>query len=143
MDDSYARVALVQSINAGGRNAKMAFPSEELCPISDDELGRLYRSSPEGLDALVQSVSPGIRALLAYYCSRRAHLFSLGLTIAKTCTAEDLYDVAGRAGWDLFARAQASQVAEPVKPKSRYGITLAAGTLWKIPGFEEHGREDE
>ena len=64
----------------------MAFPSEELCPISDDELGRLYRSSPEGLDALVQSVSPGIRALLAHYCSRRAHLFSLGLTIAKTCT---------------------------------------------------------
>lgn len=118
----------------------MAFPSEESCPISDDELGRLYRSSPEGLDALVQSVSPGIRALLAYYCSRRAHLFSLGLTIAKTCTAEDLYDVAGRAGWDLFARAQA--VAEPVKPKSRYGITLAAGALWKIPDDDENGRED-
>jgi len=122
----------------------MAFPSEEPCPISDAELGRLYRSSPEGLDALVQSVSPSIRALLAYYCSRRAHLVSLGLTIAKTCTAEDLYDVAGRAGWDLFARAQASEGAEPPKPKSRHGITLAAGALWKIPSIDErYGREDE
>jgi hypothetical protein len=120
----------------------MAFPSEEICPIPDADLGRLYRSSPEGLDALVKTVPPSIRALLAYYCSRRAHLVSLGLAVAKTCTAEDLYDVAGRAGLDLFARAQVPKGAGP--PKSRHGITLASGALWKIPSIDEQsGPEDD
>ena len=116
----------------------MALPSEEFCPVSDKLLGRLYRSSPEGLVVLVRTVPPNTRAMLAYYCSRRAHLESLGFYIARTCSQEDLYDVAGRAGWDLFARAQAEavKIAEPPKPKSRHGVTLATGPLWTIPGPE-------
>jgi len=115
----------------------MALPSEEFCPVSDKFLGRLYRSSPEGLAVLVRTVPPNTRAMLAYYCSRRAHLESLGLYIASTCSQEDLYDVAGRAGLDLFARAQGEALkTEPPKPKSRHGVTLASGPLWTIPGPE-------
>ena len=109
----------------------MALPSDEFCPVSDKFLGRLYRSSPEGLAALVRTVPPNTRAMLAYYCSRRVHLEALGLTIAATCSEEELYDVAGRAGWALFARAQAAN--SPQKSKSRHGITLASGGLWSSP----------
>ena len=115
----------------------MAFPSEDFCPVSERLLGRLYRSSPEGIAALVRSVPPSTRAMLAYYCSRRVHLEDLGLTIAATCTEEDLYDVAGRAGWDLFARAKVTKTREPQRPKSRQGITLASGALWNPPRANE------
>ena len=117
----------------------MSLPDEHFCPVSESLFGRLYRSSPEGIAALVNTVPPNTRAMLAYYCSRRAHLESLGLVIAATCTPEQLYDVAGRAGWDLHTRAQAeaTKPAEPRKPKSRQGVTLASGPLWKIPNISE------
>ena len=117
----------------------MSLPSEHFCPISDRLLGRLYRSSPEGIGALVRTVPAKTRAMLAYYCSRRVHLDGLGLVIAATCTPEDLYDVAGRAGWDLFSRAkiEANKPTEPPKSKSRQGVTLASGQLWKIPKLPE------
>lgn len=117
----------------------MSLSDEHFCPVSESLFGRLYRSSPEGLAALVKTVPPNTRAMLAYYCSRRAHLESLGLVIAATCTQEELYDVAGRAGWDLHTRAQAeaTKPAEPRKPKSRQGVTLASGPLWKIPNISE------
>lgn len=111
----------------------MALPSEDLCPISDSLLGRLYRSTPEGLAVLVRTVPPSTRAMLAYYCSRRAHMESLGLAIALTCSAEDLYDVAGRAGLALLARARADKPPGPQPSKNRRGITLSSGVLWKIP----------
>ena len=117
----------------------MSLSDEHFCPVSESLFGRLYRSSPEGIAALVNTVPPNTRAMLAYYCSRRAHLESLGLVIAATCTPEQLYDVAGRAGWDLHSRAQAeaTKPAEPRKPKSRQGVTLASGPLWKIPNISE------
>jgi hypothetical protein len=113
----------------------MAIAEEHSCPVSESLLGRLYRSRPEGVAALVRTVPPSTRAMLAYYCSRRAHLQSLALVIAGTCTVEELYDVAGRAGWDLFARAraEASKPPELPKSKSRQGVSLASGALWKIP----------
>ena len=117
----------------------MSLTDEHFCPISESLLGRLYRSSPEGIAALVKTVPPNTRAMLAYYCSRRVHLDGLGLAIAATCTPEDLYDVAGRAGWDLFSRAksEANKPMEPPKSKSRQGVTLASGQLWKIPTLDE------
>jgi hypothetical protein len=114
----------------------MALLSEELCPIPEGLLGRLYRSSPEGLAVLLESVPTSTRAMLAYYCYRRAHLEGIGIAIAGTCSQEDLYDVAGRAGWDLHARAQAVP-PQPARPKSRQGITLASGPLWDIPQSED------
>ena len=117
----------------------MSLHDEYFCPVSESLLGRLYKSSSEGIGVLIKTVPPTTRAMLAYYCSRRAHLESLKLAIASTCRPEDLYNVAGRAGWDLFARAQAetNKPPEPPKPKSRHGATLASGALWKIPAAEE------
>jgi hypothetical protein len=115
----------------------MTFSSEDFCPISENLFGRLYKSSPESITVLTHDMPPGTRAMLAYYCSRRAHLEDLGLAIAGTCSAEDLYDVAGRAGWDLFARAQAVEPLQTGKPKNRHGVTLATGTFWTIPDTGE------
>ena len=117
----------------------MSLPDEHFCPVSESLFGRLYRSSPEGIATLVETVPPDTRAMLAYYCSRRVHLESLGLVIAATCTPEQLYDVAGRAGWELHSRAQAeaTKPAGPPKAKSRHGVTLASGPLWKIPDIAE------
>ena len=117
----------------------MSCPDEHFCPVSESLLGRLYKSSPEGIATLVKTVPPQTRAMLAYYCSRRAHLESLGLVIAATCTPEQLYDVAGKAGWDLFSRAQAEahKPSQSLKPKSRHGVTLASGPLWKIPNISD------
>ena len=109
----------------------MSLLAEEFCPVSDNLLGRLYKASPEGLAVLVKTVAPSTRAALAYYCSRRAHLDHIGLVIAATCAEQDLYDHAGRAGLDLFARAttQAPQ-PDPVNRHSRRSnITLAATAL--------------
>ena len=117
----------------------MALASEEICPVPETLLGQLYRSSPEGVDVLVRTVPPSTRAMLSYYCSRRSHLESLGLAIAATCSQEDLYDVAGRAGHELFtrARSEASKLAEPIRRKSRQGVTLASGPLWNIPRLSD------
>ena len=112
-----------------GLEKLMTFSSEDFCPISENLFGRLYRSSPEGITILTQTMPPSARAMLAYYCSRRVHLEDLGLAIAGTCSAEDLYDVAGRAGWDLFARAEAAELPQTRKLKSRHGVTLATGTF--------------
>lgn len=115
----------------------MTFSSEEFCPISESLFGRLYKSSPAGITVLTHNMPPATRAMLAYFCSRRAHLEDLGLAIAGTCSAEDLYDVAGRAGWDLFARAQAVESLQTGKPKGRHGVTLATGTSWTVPDTGE------
>ncbi len=52
---------------------------DEPCPVSDQRLGELYRSSSHGLSELIATVSPDSRAMLALYCYRRAHLSSIGL----------------------------------------------------------------
>ena len=47
---------------------------DEPCPVADQMLGEMYRASPHGLNELIATVSPAVRALLAVYCYRRAHL---------------------------------------------------------------------
>jgi hypothetical protein len=111
----------------------MSLLSEEFCPVSESLFGRLYRSSPEGVAALIMTVPAQTRAMLADYCYRRAHLQSLGLAIAKTCSEHDLQRFGGRMGAELpsRARAQKSQKDESQpKPKSSKGVSLATGRLW-------------
>jgi hypothetical protein len=79
--------------------------SEEACPVSEELLGTLYRSSQHGLSALVSSVGPETRAILALYCYRRAHLQDIGLSIAATCEEVDLSSL-GRGGAVLFSRSR-------------------------------------
>jgi len=115
----------------------MSLAVEEECPVSLSLLGRLYRSSPEGLAVLVSTVPSQVRATLALYCYRRAHLQSIGLAIASTCSQAELVHELGRVGHDLFAQAQAEQPTSP-KPtlaKSQRGVTLATGRLWQPPSL--------
>ena len=115
------------------------------CPVTDDMLGELYRSSKGGLAELIATVSPDVRAALALYCYRRGHLKGIGLTIASTCELYDLETLGGTAGAALFAR---SREVEPVAPiashyVARQKITLASGSLRKtIPIDEEVDPDD-
>jgi hypothetical protein len=60
-------------------------PEDEVCPVSDELLGELYSANKLGLPALVATVAPDIRAMLALFCYRRRHLHSMGLVIAASC----------------------------------------------------------
>jgi len=93
-------------------------PDEDSCPVSDSLLGRLYRSRPEGLAVLVKTVPPQLRAELAVYCYRRAHLQSIGLAIASSCTANHLYFYAGLAGLELHKRAAEAAAPDPIQPRT-------------------------
>ena len=103
-------------------------PVEETCPVPERLLGDLYRSNPEGLAMLVQSIPAQTRAILALYCFKRVHLKSIALALADTCDKDDLIIHGGDFGADLYERARrAPQVVEQ-RPK----ITLSRGTLMKV-----------
>jgi hypothetical protein len=102
-------------------------PSGEECPISDELLGVLYRSNPHGLSALVTSVGPETRAILALYCYRRAHLQDMGLSIAATCEEANLLSF-GAAGGILFSRSREAPHKSIVNYyQARRTITLSTG----------------
>ena len=103
---------------------------EDPCPVSDQVLGDLYRSSPHGLGELVATISPAARAMLALYCYRRAHLTSIGLAIAASCDEHDLTRAGGSAGAILFAKSrEAPQDPSATSYFGRRKITLASGPL--------------
>jgi hypothetical protein len=108
-------------------------PQEETCPVPDHLLGELYRASPDGLDAVIATVGPETRAMLAIYCSRRAHLASLGLVIAAGCEEYDLTTYGGQFGAALFAKAREAPRLSKADPHlgGRRKITLASGP---VPG---------
>ena len=99
----------------------MTIPQEEDCPISESLLGDLYRASPERLHPLVESVPGQVRAMLAVYCFRRAHLGTLGLAIASTCERNELIRSGGQLGAVLFAQ---SRDTPAVAVEKRRKITL-------------------
>jgi hypothetical protein len=98
--------------------------NEESCPVSESMLGRLYGASPEGLGALIETVPGSLRAVVAHYCYRRAHLVSLGIAIAASCECDELV-AAGVNGAALYERSR-----QPDEPPQHLGrrrkITLAA-----------------
>jgi hypothetical protein len=108
---------------------------EETCPVADQMLGEMYRASADGLARLVETVSPAVRAMLAVYCYRRAHLSSIGLTIAATCEKDDLASAGGNAGAVLYDRSRESPLlsVSEVRPNDRKKITLSSGPLGR-PG---------
>jgi hypothetical protein len=104
---------------------------DEPCPVTDQMLGEIYRSSAHGLNELIATVPPTARALLAVFCYRRAHLASIGLAIAATCEEDDLTSLGGNAGAMLFERsrkAPQSRLAD-VGTSNRRKITVAVGPL--------------
>ena len=42
-------------------------PDDDVCPVREELLGELYSASKLGLPALVATVPPGIRAMLALF----------------------------------------------------------------------------
>src|SRR5712671_4259385 len=67
----------------------------DFCPVRDELLGEMYRASEHGLPKLVESVSSEVRAMLALFCYRRSHLYTLALSIAASCSERDLIQLGG------------------------------------------------
>src|SRR5437764_898383 len=101
-------------------------PQEESCPVPEALLGDLYRASPAGLHALVETVPAEARAMLAIFCSRRAHLAPLGLAIASTCERDQLTRSGGELGALIFAQ---SRQVPPVIPERRRKVTLSRSSV--------------
>ena len=100
---------------------------EESCPIRDSLLGDLYRASPEGLHALVETIPANVRAMLALYCYKRAHLSALALAVASTCERAELVTAGGELGSVIFA--QSRKAPETVREKRRK-VTLSTGSAF-------------
>ena len=80
--------------------------NEEPCPVSESLLGDMYRANPEGLAKLIETVPPYVRALLAMYCRRRAHLSGMALAVAASCDKDALIIAGGDAGALLYEQAR-------------------------------------
>lgn len=117
----------------------------DFCPVRDELLGEMYRSSEHGLPQLVASVSPDVRAMLALFCYRRSHLYSLSLAIAASCSEHELIQIGGRVGATLFAlsREPASQHALPSMPGGRKPITLSTKPLSVVTPIDDEIDDEE
>jgi hypothetical protein len=113
------------------------------CPVTDDKLGELYRASKDGLPRLIATVSPDVRAALALYCYRRAHLNEIGLAVASTCEERDLVVWGGTAGAALFARSREAVSTVTLGSRAtRQKITLASGSLRKSLPMDDEPSDD-
>ena len=104
---------------------------DEPCPVTDQMLGEMYRADAHGLNELIATVPPTARALLAVFCYRRAHLASIGLTIAATCEEDDLRSLGGNAGGMLFERSRKGPqpLLADAGASHRRKISLSVGPL--------------
>jgi hypothetical protein len=100
-------------------SSRDAYDSES-CPVRDELLGEMYRASEQGLAKLVESVSPDVRAMLALFCYRKSHLYSLALAIASSCTERELIRFGGRVGSALHAQSREAPSARAASTSS-YG----------------------
>ena len=115
------------------------------CPVRDELLGEMYRASEHGLPSLVESVSPQVRAMLALFCYRRSHLYSLSLSIAASCSERDLVHFGGRVGSTLHAlsrEAPANRAAPATTYNGRRPITLSTTPLSTFAPIDDELDED-
>lgn len=103
----------------------------DFCPVRDELLGEMYRANEHGLPHLVESISSDVRAMLALFCYRRSHLYSLALAVASTCSERELVEFGGRVGSTLYAlsREPAARAAPPSSYGNRKPITLSTKPL--------------
>jgi hypothetical protein len=112
--------------------------ADDLCPISDEFMGELFRANDLFVPSFVSTLAPDIRALLALFCYRRSHLYSMGLGIAASCDEDNLVRAGGRVGAFLFAssRERVSRIA--LSPRgNRRKITLATCVARTIANADE------
>lgn len=126
-------------------SSREAFETDH-CPVRDDLLGAMYRANENGLPALVESVSSDVRAQLALFCYRRAHLHALAVTIAASCDVRDLIHHGGRVGSVLAALAR-DEVKPRHRPASSYShrkaITLSTSPLSSFAPLDEGDLDDD
>src|SRR5579872_3988609 len=116
----------------------------DFCPVRDELLGQMYRASEHGLPQLVDSVSPDVRAVLALFCYRKSHLYSLALAIAGSCSEHQLVQAGGRVGSTLYAlsREPAARIS-PVSMNGRKPITLSTKPLTKVAPIEDEAEDED
>src|SRR5947207_6838446 len=125
-------------------SSRNAFEND-FCPVRDELLGEMYRASEHGLPRLVESVSSEVRAMLALFCYRRSHLYTLALSIAASCNERDLIQLGGRVGSTLYALARepAARAAPSLSYGNRKPITRSTKPLSTFsPIGAELGDED-
>ena len=117
----------------------------DFCPVRDELLGEMYRASEHGLPKLVESVSSEVRAMLALFCYRRSHLYTLALSIAASCNERDLIQLGGRVGSTLYALSR--EPAVRAAPSSSYGnrkpITLSTKPLSTFTPVDDELDDEE
>jgi len=125
-------------------SSRQAFENDS-CPIRDELLGEMYRASENGLPQLLASVSPDVRAMLALFCYRRSHLYSLSLAIAASCSEQELVHFGGRVGNTLYAlsREPAACAAPPSSLGNRKPITLSTKPLSSFTPLEDDVPEED
>jgi hypothetical protein len=111
----------------------------DFCPVREELFGELYRADQNGLSRLVESVAPDVRAMLALFCYRRAHLHSLAVAIASSCSDRDLFKIGGRVGLALYALSRETAPARlaPVSSHGRKPITLSTTPLRALAAFDD------
>jgi hypothetical protein len=115
------------------------------CPVRDELLGEMYRASEHGLPKLVESVSSDVRAMLALFCYRRSHLYSLALSIASSCSERELVQFGGRAGAALYAQSREAPSVRTRQTTSYGGkkpITLSTKPLTTLSPLDDELDED-
>lgn len=113
--------------------------SEDACPVPESIFGQLFRTHPQGLPQLVESIPARTRAMLALFCYRRAHLHALSLAIASSCEEIDLVEAGGRPGQVLYELSRQSGEPALIQPEltGRRKVTLAKGPLWAPAPLED------
>jgi hypothetical protein len=96
--------------------------------VSEDVVGRLYRSNGREVDQILADFSEEQRARLALFCYGRVHMREIGLAVAATCELGSLIDVGGHAGQTLYMMARERPVSTAKPLTGRYQITLATTT---------------
>ena len=112
--------------------------ARDACPVEDELLGSLYRSSAQGLPELVLSVPAETRAMLALFCYRRSHMQELAMAIASTCELRHLVQWGGALGSAIYAQAQRS-ITKPVATEAsgRRKVTLSTAPLSTFARLDE------
>jgi len=103
------------------------------CPVPDELIGRLYRSSQHDINDIVSGLSTSRRGSLAAFCYGRAHLRDIGLAIAATCDLETLVVAGGRARNFLFEQSRELPNADKARSGSKHARVSLAPVNYSQP----------
>ena len=70
--------------------------ADDVCPVRDELLGELHRANDLFIPGFVYGLAPDVRASLALFCYRRAHLHSLPIRFTHTPTSASVFSCPGR-----------------------------------------------